>query len=114
VSGPTHAASFTLNADGTFDCTPATGYKGPDSFTYTASDGVTTSNTGNVAITVIPVVIDTAPVIHEVDSTVVGQPSEFTVNIDATDADGSPLSYSVSNGTLSSNGLGGYTFFHAG
>jgi hypothetical protein len=33
VTGPAHAASFTLNPNGSFTYTPATSYSGPDSFT---------------------------------------------------------------------------------
>ena len=39
VAGPSHAASFTLNADGSFSYTPAANYNGSDSFTYKANDG---------------------------------------------------------------------------
>ena len=39
VSGPSHAASFTFNPDGTFSYTPTANYSGPDSFTYYATDG---------------------------------------------------------------------------
>ena len=38
MSGPTHAVSFTLNANGSFTYTPAANYNGPDSFTYRARD----------------------------------------------------------------------------
>jgi VCBS repeat-containing protein len=114
VSGPAHAASFTLNADGSFTYAPVADYNGPDSFSYKASDGTASSNTGTVAITVTPAVTNTTPVIHEVDSTVVGQPDQFTVNIDATDAHGEPISYTPSRGTLSSNGVGGYTLIPDG
>jgi uncharacterized repeat protein (TIGR01451 family) len=38
VAGPTNGA-LTLNADGSFTYTPGSGYSGPDSFTYRASDG---------------------------------------------------------------------------
>ena len=40
--GPAHG-TLTLNADGTFTYTPNSGYYGTDSFSYVASDGVTTS-----------------------------------------------------------------------
>lgn len=42
VSGPTDAASFTLNADGSFSYTPNS-QTGVDAFTYVADDGVETS-----------------------------------------------------------------------
>jgi VCBS repeat-containing protein len=65
VTGPAHG-TLTLNADGSFNYTPAAGYAGPDSFTYKANDGLWTdgstpmsadSNVGTVSITVI----DTRP-----------------------------------------------------
>ena len=52
VSGPAHAASFTLNADGSFSYTPAANFNGSDSFTYKARDGALDSNIATVAITV--------------------------------------------------------------
>ena len=55
VSGPSNAASFTLNADGTFSYTPVADYNGTDTFTYLANDGTSTSNTATVTITVNPV-----------------------------------------------------------
>ena len=41
VSGPSHAASFTFNSNGTFTYTPAYHFVGSDNFTYRASDGST-------------------------------------------------------------------------
>jgi hypothetical protein len=52
VAGPTHAAVFNLNANGSFTYTPAANYNGPDSFTYQASDGTFSSNVATVSITV--------------------------------------------------------------
>src|SRR5262249_8120578 len=56
VAGPAHAASFTLNADGTFDYAPSAGYTGPDSFTYRVTDGTLWSNvaTASLTVTAIP------------------------------------------------------------
>jgi ELWxxDGT repeat protein len=51
VSGPTNG-TLTLNPDGTFTYTPNTHYVGPDSFTYTWSDGLESSNIGTVTIDV--------------------------------------------------------------
>lgn len=54
AAGPAHAQSFTLNADGSFAYTPATGYSGTDSFTYTAHDGKASSAPATVSVTVKP------------------------------------------------------------
>jgi hypothetical protein len=59
VSNPSHAASFTLNSNGSFSYTPATNYSGPDSFTYRANDGEKNSNVATVTITVNAVPPDT-------------------------------------------------------
>ncbi len=52
VSGPAHAASFTLNEDGSLSYTPAKDFNGTDSFTYKANDGAADSDTVTVTITV--------------------------------------------------------------
>jgi hypothetical protein len=52
VSGPSHG-TLDLYDDGSFLYTPATGYYGPDSFTYKANDGITDSNNATVNINVI-------------------------------------------------------------
>jgi len=54
VTGPLHAASFNLNADGSFNYTPALNYNGSDSFTYSATDG-SLSSTATVSLTINPV-----------------------------------------------------------
>src|SRR4029079_14153178 len=54
TTGPSHGTT-TVNTDRTITYTPATNYNGPDSFTYTATDGLATSNTATVSITVKPV-----------------------------------------------------------
>src|SRR5581483_3728274 len=51
-SQPTHATSFTLNSDGTFTYVPSPTYVGPDSFTYSATDGFSSSAPATVSITV--------------------------------------------------------------
>ena len=66
VSNPSHAASFTLNSNGSFSYTPVTNYIGPDSFTYRANDGEKNSNVATVTITVndvtAPAITITSPV----------------------------------------------------
>ncbi len=51
VAGPAHG-TLTLNPNGSFVYTPATGYVGSDSFSYTASDGAAVSNEATVSIAV--------------------------------------------------------------
>jgi VCBS repeat-containing protein len=50
---PAHG-TLTLGTNGSFVYTPAAGYTGPDSFTYTASDSQGASATGQVNLTVVP------------------------------------------------------------
>ena len=52
VTGPVHARSFQLNSNGSFTYVPSDTYSGPDTFTYHASDGTLSSDTGTVNITV--------------------------------------------------------------
>ena len=54
VSTTSHG-SLTLNPDGSFFYTPQANFVGTDAFTYTASDGETSSSTATVTITVNPV-----------------------------------------------------------
>ncbi|HEU0130070.1 MAG TPA: Ig-like domain-containing protein [Mycobacteriales bacterium] len=64
-AGPAHAASFTLNANGSFTYAPAANYSGSDSFTYRAHDGIQASSSpATVSITVTAVndaPVNTAP-----------------------------------------------------
>ena len=72
VTGPAHG-TLTLNNDGSFSYTPTADFDESDSFTYTASDGLLSSNTATVTITVNPV--NDAPV---------AGPNSYTVDEDAT------------------------------
>ena len=57
VDGDTLAITYTAPGNGAFDgtrYTPAAGYHGPDSFSYTAADGQGGSDTATVSITVTP------------------------------------------------------------
>lgn len=60
VAGPAFAASFALNADGSFTYTPQASWYGMDSFTYTAYDGDLVSGVATVIIVVsrTPVAVD--------------------------------------------------------
>ncbi|MET0382665.1 MAG: Ig-like domain-containing protein, partial [Burkholderiaceae bacterium] len=64
---PAHGA-VTVHADGTYTYTPATGYVGTDSFTYTITDASGQSSTAKVALTVsavAPVAVDDAASVKE-------------------------------------------------
>ena len=52
VSGPTHAATFGLNANGTFWYRATTGYSGVDTFSYVATDGVNVGAVTTITFTV--------------------------------------------------------------
>lgn len=89
VSGPSNAASFTLNSDGSFSYTHDGSETTTDSFTYSVSDG-TTTDTATVALTITPA-NDTAPVITGGQSfSVIESAGNGTVpgTVAATDADG--------------------------
>ena len=53
--GPNHAASFTLNNDGSFSYTPTANFAGTDRFTYRISDGQAESDPVEVVIVVTEV-----------------------------------------------------------
>ena len=55
VGGPSHAASFTLNANGSFNYTPTANYFGTDTFTYRASNGTNQSSVRTATITITAV-----------------------------------------------------------
>src|SRR5262249_5926748 len=54
VDSPAHGTAV-VNGDGTITYTPAGDSNGPDSFTYTVSDGQTDSNVATVTLTVTAV-----------------------------------------------------------
>ena len=96
LTGPSHSTtSFTLNADGSFDYTPVADYYGPDSFTYTVSDGLLTS-TATVSLTVTPV--NDAPVAHGDSATLAEDSVDFPVDVLANDTDADNLTAPYNTG----------------
>jgi ELWxxDGT repeat protein len=72
--------------------TPDPNYDGPDSFQYSASDAVSSSNSSTVSITVTPV--NDPPVANDVAVTTKGTNRVVAV-LSATDPDGPTLTYSI-------------------
>ena len=118
VSGPSNG-TLNFNSDGSFVYTPNDGYTGADSFTYQASDGIDTSNTATVALTVHS--RDHAPVANDVSYTVshntpltISATSTTGLLANATDADNDPLTASLvsnpANGTATVNSDGSFTY----
>lgn len=79
ASGPGHALSFLLNADGSFTYTPETNFFGDDSFTYYAYDGLGTSNVATVTITIQS--LDDDPIAND-DTATVSEDSTSGIEID--------------------------------
>ena len=104
-SFPTHGSLSSLDKDsGSVTYSPDRGYTGSDSFTFTASDGSSTSNTAKVSITVNSIApINIPPVaISQNVSTRINTP--LNVTLPASDADNDSLISSIiskpGNGTL--------------
>jgi VCBS repeat-containing protein len=96
VSGPSHVASFALNADGSFSYTPAANYNGTDSFTYKAKDpSGAESNTAKVTLTVNEV--NDAPRVEVAAATACGTNDRSgTITLSVADVD---HAVTVSDGT---------------
>jgi VCBS repeat-containing protein len=96
VSGPAHG-TLTVNADGSFSYTPDADYNGPDSFTYRANDGTTTSPVATVDLTVTPV--NDAPVlVAALPDQATQDSSPFTLDLSGhfSDIEGDSLGYAAS------------------
>jgi hypothetical protein len=106
--------TVTVNADGTYTYIPASGYSGPDAFTYTVSDG-SLQDTGTVSITVTtavnhaPVAVDDAYSVAQ-DSVLNGS----SVLANDSDPDGDALTAAKatnpSHGTVTVNANGTFTY----
>ena len=77
--------------------TPAANYHGPDSFTFTVSDGQATSAPATVSVTVAPV--NDAPVAN-VQGLNTPEDTAIPVSLSGTDAEGSRLTFTVSTQPL--------------
>src|SRR5882724_6714326 len=116
--GPAAHGTVTLNQDGSVSYAPGSNYNGPDSFTYTVSDGHGGTSSAQVSLTVTPV---NDPPVANNDSYHVVQGNTLTVNAvsgvlaNDTDVDGDKLTVAVSTGpahgqlTLNTDGSFSYT-----
>ncbi|MEJ2086459.1 MAG: Ig-like domain-containing protein, partial [Acidobacteriota bacterium] len=110
---------LSLSPDGSFAYTPAIDANGVVSFTYKANDGLADSNVATVAITVLP--IDDVPVAVDDSYTTIGSglltvaaSSGVLINdldVDTATADLTAILVAgASNGTVSLNGDGSFTY----
>ncbi len=110
ASGAAHG-TVTVNGDGTITYHPAASFRGTDSFTYTVSDGFTTSAPATVTVTVL----NAAP---EATDDTVGTPSGTPITISVlandTDANADPLTITgtspAAHGTVTTNLDGTVTY----
>jgi VCBS repeat-containing protein len=122
VSGPAHASSFTLNANGSFTYVHNGSETTSDSFTYKANDGSLDSNVATVNITINPV--NDAPVANNDGPYNVNEGGTLTVAAPGvlgndTDADSPTLTAILVSGpahasSFTLNPNGSFTYVHDG
>jgi hypothetical protein len=108
VDNPTNG-SVVLSANGGLVYTPLPDYVGPDTFTYSASDG--TANLGTAAVNLTVVYLNTAPILPAQTNRTIAEAATLIVTNTATDNDvpTNALTYSLlsppSGATINSNGV---------
>jgi VCBS repeat-containing protein len=102
VSGATNGSHGTVSVgeDGAITYTPTANYNGPDSFTYTITDGNGGNTTATISVTVNPV--NDAPVAVG-ENYGVDQDHQLTNTVHGTDVDGDPLTITLVSGPTSGN-----------
>jgi hypothetical protein len=99
---PSHG-SLALSANGSFGYTPAPGYVGPDSFTYTVDD-VDPNNARTATVTITVMAANHSPVANA-QGVATNEDIAKPITMTATDSDSNPLTYSIvtgpSHGSLS-------------
>jgi gliding motility-associated-like protein len=109
VTGPTASqGTFTMNANGTYNFTPTTGFSGPIDITYT-----TCSNAGDCATATLHILVTPAPVlVNDVGSAFINIPKAGNIStndvVPAGTAYGQPAQITGATITVGPNGI--YTF----
>ena len=89
AGSPAHGSLTSFNAStGTFTYTPTTGYYGADSFTFTASDDISTSTAATVTIGVV----DNVTPVANAQSVSTNENTAASGTLTGSDADSNPLS----------------------
>jgi hypothetical protein len=104
VSGPANAASFSLNANGSFNYTPSANFNGTDSFTYKANDG-TVDSASPATVTITVGAVNDAPAAND-DSATTDEDTAVAVDVLANDndVDGNSLTAGSITTTASTHG----------
>ncbi len=112
VSNPSHG-TLTLNSNGSFTYVPNSGYVGSDQFTYQASDGTLTSNTGTASLYVNGLPVAQNDSYSTDESTALSVSAPGVLGNDS-DTDGDALSAvrvgSPAHGTLTLNANGSFIY----
>ncbi|MDB5338549.1 MAG: tandem-95 repeat protein, partial [Planctomycetaceae bacterium] len=115
LAGNTAAAHGTvvINANGTFNYTPTTGYSGSDTFSFKVNDGTVNSANATVSVTVAPPV-NHAPVATP-QSINVAFNTQYAGTLAGTDSDGNSLTFlagttAAAHGTVVINANGNFTY----
>ncbi|SDG17401.1 Ig-like domain-containing protein [Pelagibacterium luteolum] len=115
VGTPAHGIAV-INSDGTVTYTPAGGYSGSDSFSYTISDGKGGEATGTAAVTVNASVPVNTPPVANPDSISVNEDGSVVISVLANDTDANGHALTVTgvgtpgHGTVVINGNGTITY----
>lgn len=116
---PTHG-SLSLNADGSFNYVPAARFYGGDSFQFTASDGILTSNLALVNVYVsdaAPVIANNSGYSTKHDTTLNVAAPGLRGNNNITDADNDPTTLAVTtqptHGSVTLNADGSFRYIPA-
>jgi hypothetical protein len=113
ANGAKGTAIITNTATGAYTYTPNSNANGSDSFTFKVNDGTVNSNTATITVTITPV--NDAPAASNGTLTT-NEDTAKTGALNATDVEGSPLTYSVVvNGTkgtavITNAATGAYTY----